>query len=231
VFRRPHHNRILKALNCLDGRLFCEAQCFFGGGTAVTLLLNEYRESVDIDFLCASQDGYRRLRSEIWDRNFEALHKPDSPLYSVRELRADQYGIRTIVEIENVRIKFEIIREARIDLDGAIDQRFGVPVLSRDDMYAEKLLANADRWADVAVLSRDIIDLSMMISRWGVVPEAAWGKARSAYGTTVDDAYAKAVEKICDPVWLGDCAGKLSMTPDAVAEILALHGGPRLDGC
>lgn len=30
--------------------------------------------------------------------------------------------------------------------------RLGVPVLTRDYLYAEKLLANADRWADKAVL-------------------------------------------------------------------------------
>jgi hypothetical protein len=124
-------------------------------------------------------------------------------------------------------IKFEIIREARIGLHGAVDERFGIPVLSREDMYAEKLLANADRWADRAVMSRDIIDLSMMITRWGNIPPAAWATAKEAYGETVEDAYQKAVETIRNPAWLQACMEKMSMDPALEGVILAPHGGPK----
>ena len=61
LFRRQHHNDILCALRCLNGSLLLDAECYFGGGTAIVLNIDEYRESVDIDFLCASQEGYTAL--------------------------------------------------------------------------------------------------------------------------------------------------------------------------
>lgn len=102
---------------------------------------------------------------------------PGTKLKTLRDVRTDQYGIRTLIGVADVSIKFEIVREARIQLAGEMDHRFGVPVLNRDCMYAEKLLANADRWADKAVLNRDVLDLSMMISRWGPIPDGAWAIA------------------------------------------------------
>jgi len=117
----------------------------------------------------------------------------------LREVRADQYGIRTQLEATRIRVKFKIVREAHVDLSGKMDPRLGVPVLTRSDMYCEKLLANADRYADTAVLSRDMIDLSMMISGWGPIPNAAWDNAEAAYGQTVKTAYDKAVVMIRNP--------------------------------
>lgn len=60
MFQRAHHNSALDALHGLDGNLLAKAHCFFGGGTAITLALGEYRESVDIDFLCASKVGVNK---------------------------------------------------------------------------------------------------------------------------------------------------------------------------
>jgi len=62
LFSRRHHNDILHVLRCLNGDFLRDTECYFGGGTAIVLELGEYRESVDIDFLCASQEGYRKLR-------------------------------------------------------------------------------------------------------------------------------------------------------------------------
>ncbi len=227
MFRLSRHNDILHVLRCLDSGLFQHAECYFGGGTAIVMQLDEYRESVDIDFLCASQSGYRMLRQAAWGAGIEGLLRARAGVSELREMRADQYGIRTILQVQETKIKFEIVREARIDLRGAADARFGVPLLARDDIYAEKLLANADRWADRAVMSRDIIDLSMMISRWGEIPNAAWAKAKEAYGDTVEDAYQKAVEGIRNPEWLRACMEKMSMDPELEAEILAVHGGAK----
>ena len=227
MFRRPHHNAVLSVLNALNGSLLNEAKCYFGGGTAIALELDEYRESVDIDFLCASQQGYRKLREAVWTDGFGALTKPDTKVTVLRDLQSDQYGIRTFVQIDDTRIKFEIVREARIELSGAMDGRFGVPVLAHSDMFAEKLLANADRWPDRAVRSRDIIDLSVMISRWGDIPDSAWEKARLAYGDTVNRAYEKAVDRIRDVDWLVECARAMQIDEALVVEILSVHGGPK----
>ena len=228
MFERTHHNNIAAVLASLDAELLGKAKAYFGGGTAIVLCLGEYRESVDIDFLCASQDGYRLLRELTFGGKLDRLLRPGQTIEALREVRGDQYGIRTQVAVDGTAIKFEIIREGRIDLAGAMNPKLGVPMLSRDDMYCEKLLANADRYADRAVLSRDMIDLSMMISRWGPVPELAWAKARAAYGETVDHAFAKAKAMIRDPAWLKKCMDGMGMEAGIAEEILSLHGGAQV---
>ena len=55
LFQRKRHNDVLHVLRSLNGPLLLDAECYFGGGTAIVLNLGEYRESVDVDFLCASQ--------------------------------------------------------------------------------------------------------------------------------------------------------------------------------
>ncbi|MDP4992747.1 MAG: nucleotidyl transferase AbiEii/AbiGii toxin family protein, partial [Marivita lacus] len=98
LFGRQHHNDILHALRCLDGEMLLDAECYFGGGTAIVLELDEYRESVDIDFLCASQHGYRTLRQALWGRSdLAGLLRPEANLETLRDVRADQYGIRTLI--------------------------------------------------------------------------------------------------------------------------------------
>ena len=37
MFERPHHRRIARVLSALDGDLLREANCLFGGGTAMAL--------------------------------------------------------------------------------------------------------------------------------------------------------------------------------------------------
>lgn len=219
MFERPHHQRIATLLRALDGSFLEAAHCYFGGGTAIALELGEYRESVDVDFLCSSTDGYRALRAAVFDGKLGAVAR--QPLKLLRELRADQYGIRTFIEIEGVAIKFEIVRVARIELTGRLDPTLGVPVLSREDLFAEKLLANADRSNDRATWSRDAIDLGMMISAWGPVPAQAWQKARTAYGSTIDAALANSVKRLDDREWFGACVQAMQLTAEAAARALA----------
>lgn len=224
-FRLPRHNAILEALNALDGDLLMRASCWFGGGTAIVLALDEYRKSVDIDFLCADQDGYRMLRNATWGKGISGLLRAGEELQELRELRADQYGLRTAIEVSGTRIKFEIVREARIPLSGQFNQIYGVPVLDRSDMFAEKLLANMDRGNDTAFMSRDIIDLTMMIKAWGPVPEAAWDKAVSAYGDKVRDAFDREVLRIRDEDYLHRCMTAMSMDTSRSTDLLSQYGG------
>lgn len=211
MYKRPHHQRIEKLLHALNGDLLEQSACFFAGGTAIVLLLDEYRESVDVDLICASSEGYRALRTVAWDKGVSGFFI--TPVNPVRELRADRYGIRTFIEVDGVPIKFEIVHEDRIPLSGSKSPAWGIPVLSREDMYTEKLLANADRHADPSTASRDIIDLAMMISKWGPIPDSAWQKARSAYGPSVDKAFDKARQVLMQPGTLAVILGKLRMDP------------------
>lgn len=109
----------------------------------------------------------------------------------MRTARSDQYGIRAIIGTSDRPVKFEIVREARIPLSLGTDSIADITVLSRTDMYAEKLLANADRGLDTSTLHRDIIDLCMMVHAWGPIPESAMDKARDAYGRSITRSLAK----------------------------------------
>lgn len=209
MFERDHHQRIARLLEAMDGTLMVRCRCYFGGGTAIVLALDEYRESLDVDFLCASTEGYRTLRGIAFNQGIGGFFSAEvSPL---RELRADQYGVRTFLSLDDVPVRFEIVREARIPLRGRMVDALGVPRLTRADLFASKLLANADRFADSASAGRDIIDLAMMVNHWGPIPESAWLKARKAYGDTVTEACAKAVRRMQDPDWMRACLEKLKM--------------------
>ncbi|MGQ0525104.1 MAG: nucleotidyl transferase AbiEii/AbiGii toxin family protein [Betaproteobacteria bacterium] len=164
MYSRPRHAGVAKVLSALNSAFLGRSKCFFGGGTRVVLELKEYRESADVDFLCADRDGYRALRSTITNAALGEIAA--RPIALAREVRADQYGIRTIVKVGEDLIKFEIVREARIDLDGMSVKGIQVPCLDRATCFAEKILANDDRWIDESVLSRDIIDLAYMIEAW-----------------------------------------------------------------
>ncbi|MBV6747218.1 nucleotidyl transferase AbiEii/AbiGii toxin family protein [Xanthomonas vasicola] len=222
MFDRPHHQRIAKVLHTLNSDLLSEAECYFGGGTAIVLSLAEYRESFDIDFLCASNEGYRLLRNTVSQNGLGPLLK--EPIKHLREVRADRYGIRTILEIDGVPVKIEMVSEARISIHGDLDPIFQVPTLSREDMYAEKLLANADRGLDKSTMSRDIIDLAMMVDHWGAIPEQAWAKATDAYGELASKAFRAASEMVCEPAYLRDCLRKMHMEEGLAARIPAALG-------
>ena len=71
-----------------------------------------------------------------------------------------------------------------------------------------------------------MIDLSMMISRWGPIPEGAWAKAERAYGQSVRAAFEKAVTMVRNPAWLGKCATGMAIDSKIAEEIIAVHGGP-----
>lgn len=165
MFDHEHHQKILRILDALDPSIFNETGACFGGGTLISLLYGEYRWSKDVDFLCPVGPGYRRLREIVFQGGFQpsVLFAEPCSLTFPRDLVADQYGIRFLIKVDETPIKFEIIAEARIEL-GAPNELdwLKVPCLNRVDRYAEKLLANADRWLDSSIESRDLIDLAVL---------------------------------------------------------------------
>lgn len=221
MFRRVHHQRIAQLLSTINGDLFRQHHCFFGGGTAIALLYGEYRESVDVDFLVSDAESYRHLRQLARSSNdlTPFARSGALPFPLERDIRADQYGIRTIVNVFDVPIKFEIIREARIGLDipAADDNVCGVPTLTLVDMAASKLLANSDRWLDAGVFSRDLIDLAMMKLPLSVLRRAIF-KAQEAYGKTILDDLGKAIDRLAqDKALLDRCMQVMSVSlPRAV---------------
>lgn len=217
MFAREHHRRIAALLALLDGELLASCEAYFGGGTAIALQLDEFRRSDDIDLLCASVDGYRQLRERVYDRGLQGLGR--GRLAIVREVRADQYGIRAVLGSAAAPIKFEIVREARVTLGPAEGQLAGVPLLGHEDLYVEKLLANADRGLDRASLHRDLIDLCVMHERWGPIPRAAWERARTAYGSSVERAVRSVAAKLKESSTRRRCLEALDAAPGVEQEI------------
>ncbi len=77
----------------------------------MALRFGEYRESVDMDFLVSNLESYRQLRLRLTgDEGFAGLLRPDGERFRLmREIRADQYGIRTALLVDESLIKFEIV--------------------------------------------------------------------------------------------------------------------------
>jgi hypothetical protein len=224
LFERPHHRRIATVLEALDANVLAANACLFGGGTAMALRYGEYRESVDIDFLLSKVDGYRQLRQCLTSpEGMSTITRPGHTLTQAREVRADQYGIRTMLQVEGIDIKFEIVLEGRIELDSpcADDRLCGVATLSPLDMATSKLLANSDRWRDDAVMSRDLIDLAMMAPSKALL-KRAMVKAQGAYGDSAATDLARAVEDLrARPHRLDRCMRAMGITTVSKAALWA----------
>jgi nucleotidyltransferase AbiEii toxin of type IV toxin-antitoxin system len=196
MFKCEQHRNVVSLLATLDESILSQCGFFFGGGTRIVLDLEEYRESRDIDFLCSDAEGYAELRFQAATRGYDAIFKTarGNAFNLPREMRIDQYGIRFPVEFGVSLIRVELIREARIVLDpGSRPDWSSVDCLALTDCYAEKILANSDRWADRQILSRDLIDLSILRKRIGPVPEQSWEKTERAYRSAAREDLLKAI--------------------------------------
>ena len=213
-YRRARHQAVARILAGLASDVLTRAKCYFGGGTRIALELNEYRESEDIDFICSDLAGYRTLRAGIDNRSLgPLLPLARSDLSLLRDVRADQYGIRTIIDVGGEPVKFEIVLEARITVTPTKVKQIPVPVLDRTSCFAQKWLANADRWNDKAVLSRDAIDLAFMLNAWSVNEAVAGAKlAANAYGKAIARAARNASGKLLEDVaYRKQCAKDLGI--------------------
>ena len=193
----------------------------FGGGTVIALRYGEYRESLDIDFLVSDVAGYRNLRQLLIGTNGIAaiVRQGTAPLAQIREIRADQYGIRTMLQVADQPIKFEIILEGRIELarPSTSDEICSIATLTPLDMTTSKLLANSDRWNDDGVFNRDVIDLAMMNPSLALLRSAVV-KAETAYGQSIRKDLDKAINRMQSRHgWLERCMQTLAMDlPKAV---------------
>jgi hypothetical protein len=219
-FRRARHQSVIAALRAFDAAALAEAACCFGGGTRIVLELDEYRESEDIDFLCASRAGYRALRAAISDRSLGSLMTTPLPL--AREVRADRYGIRTFFDMGGSKLKMEIVFEGRIDIAAERVAGIPVPCLDRASCFAETYLANADRGNDEATRHRDVVDLAFMMEAWGAEEAArGLGVAREAYGRVVDEAATAVAQRLlADPKLLEHVIAALR-----IADVATLTSG------
>lgn len=182
MFRRELYRTMRRVLDALDPDAIGESSFRFAGGTCLALRHGEHRLSRDLDFVCSDGEGYGHLRYEVRCRAYHALFREQAGLVFPREIRTDQYGIRFPVQVGDVAIRVELIREARIELGEAVREDWtSLPLISVDDAFAEKLLANSDRWADRDDLSRDVIDLAVLRDAHGPIPTGVWKSVEAAY--------------------------------------------------
>ena len=157
MFRREPFRTMAQVLDALDAKVLARTSFRFCGGTCLALAHGEYRLSRDLDFICSDPSGYADLRFSVREHGYDALFAVPrtTALEFPREVRADQYGLRFPVLVGATSIRVELIREARIALGPAEHAAWtSLPILSVVDAFAEKLLANSDRWADRDDLAR-----------------------------------------------------------------------------
>lgn len=224
MFDHEHHQKIIQVLSGLNTEIFNECHAYFGGGTLITLLHNEYRWSKDVDFICPVGHGYKRLREIIFDASFcgDVLFSSNESIVIPREIKADQYGVRFLLKVDGTPIKFEIVAEGRISLEAPEFHPFApkLPTLSSVDRFTEKLLANTDRWPDKSVESRDLIDLGVLCATEGINHDA-FAKAEAVYPAR--ESLVKSVESFLgDPVYQQKCFKALQMLEENIE--LAMRG-------
>lgn len=183
TFIRPEHEIIREVLAEMNHKRLLENKCYFAGSTAVVLRLDEYRLACDLEFLCASSDGYREIRNALIAEGPRALFS--AAISRARRTKLDEFGIRMSVLHKEQRINFAVIREARVAVEGMTDEGLQVPALTTSDMFTQKLLANADHCYERKLSYRDAIDLGCLILAHKTVPDEALAKAVRAYGPDI----------------------------------------------
>ena len=76
-YSKTHHQLIRTALENFNHDFLAQHRIIFGGGTRIALELSEYRESIDIDFLCPDKQSYRAVRHEVTEYSLGNLVKND----------------------------------------------------------------------------------------------------------------------------------------------------------
>ncbi|MFA2885436.1 nucleotidyl transferase AbiEii/AbiGii toxin family protein [Acinetobacter pittii] len=193
MYSREHHNLIYSALDNFNSDYLTEHQILFGGGTRIALELNEYRKSIDIDFLCPNKDSYRAVRTTASNNSLGNLVKKDFEY--PREIRLDRDSTRCFILIDGVTIKLEFVSFADYSLNQDKNNNFHVPAIDHDACYLTKLLANADRYNDEPY--KDIFDLLAMFENWGEINTEVWKASDTHYSyNSVFSGLEKACAKI-----------------------------------
>lgn len=219
MFLRPEHAALGTALELLDGAFLERCRCWFAGGSAIVLRFGEYRITRDLDFFVSDRDGYVTLRKRLSERGILGVLRTECPAVTMRDPIIDRVSIRTVLKIDATPVRLEIQYDPGLELSP--DPKFspaGIRALSLEDLYALKLLANADRHADPASASRDIVDLLAMerLGRDLFDPAAGLAKAERFYGPLVGAAREKAEERLRQPGVIETVREFLGLTPDVV---------------
>jgi hypothetical protein len=191
MFKRLHHQRIERAIGQLRLDFLRESECYFGGGTAIALLLDEYRESADIDFLCNSREGFKAVGRAVFDAGHKAICTDNARIAG--ELARGRDAIRIYIDPQDGGrpIKVEIINEGYLPVFSSGPTLCGATRLKKEDLIATKLLANADRGLGYEKYYRDFFDIALACFHWPQTAPSAFEKATNAYKNCAADGIKK----------------------------------------
>ncbi|MEC8566827.1 MAG: nucleotidyl transferase AbiEii/AbiGii toxin family protein [Pseudomonadota bacterium] len=88
------HELILKALNDFNSEYLRQHNILFGGGTRIALELGEFRESIDIDFLCLDKNSFRAVRNQVQEDSLGKLLKNS---IDILKLRTDRMALKRLL--------------------------------------------------------------------------------------------------------------------------------------
>lgn len=218
-----HHRSLRALIACLDASYLTANDCFVSGAAPIVLSLGEYRPVDGLELTCFGLNGYKNIREAVSETSLGTVFQ--APMALARTVRTDRFGIHTFVLDELKPIRFDIFKEHRFHQDPG--ERMGAfPVLSKNDLFVERLLANADRPLRARKISPAMVDLAMMVASWGSIPDAAWDKARRAYGSSVTEAYMAQGRMLRDAEIRSQCVQDLSLEPFADRTLIEIL--PRL---
>jgi hypothetical protein len=191
-YKVAHHQLIRSVLENFNADFFYKNTILFGGGTRIALEISEYRESIDVDFLCPDQASYRSVREQVTSHSLGELVKED--FNYVRDIAFDRYGTRTFIDINDTKIKIEFVSFENYQLVKDEGKLFPLPYIDRTSCFYTKLLANADRCLSPPF--KDIYDLLAMSDAWGGIPQEAFAKAEMHYGSSIRKQLRRSLEDI-----------------------------------
>ena len=126
-------------------------------------------------------DSYRAVREAVNSHGLGRILRES--LVFAREVLADRYGVRTVIEYGGHKIKLEFLSFENWNLPIIEHPFFPVPVLDQSACFTTKLTAANDR--GLAAPYKDVFDLLAMCVYWGKPPARAIAEAERHYGRSV----------------------------------------------
>ena len=212
-FKYLEHRAVYELCSRFNHDLLETAQACLCSGTAISMLLDEYRVGNQITLITNRTDsGHRMLKSALSEHGLQGLFsgqinvlKPHKNFLRRSEGIIEQYGCK---------IKFRLLYDS-----GAYQQYFNSKlccrVLSHEDLYMHKNDSNIYTYKNDYYYSRDAIDLIMMKNAWNV---GHLGGHKFDKEITDQD-FHEACRKLSDPNWFAECVSGLRLSDDAVQVI------------
>lgn len=193
-------------LNCLNSLFLKQNHCFLTGETAIHFLLN-YRQCNEIDLSYSSKKDFKKLRENI---DLDSLGDIVKKSVEITHVRAIRYSIQAVLALDEPMIlKVEVPYSKEVQYEKS--QLTSLPIITKESLFVEKLLANSFRYSDKSLFNKDAIDLAMMSLSWGGIPQQAWDKAIEEYGNSVVIAYEKANDCLLDRNYFDKCCRGLGV--------------------